>query len=109
MCQVVTLTSTPPAPGAECVTAGWGTHTTSGLFMTNILQRLSATIVDKEECNTVSIQFYIYIAQAQGHIEVQTWDGLWVPNSRYLTNLTSRLSYLVGDDIDDDIDITEVC
>ena len=69
-CQVVTLTSAPPAPGAECVTAGWGTHTTSGLFMTNILQRLSATIVDKEECNTVSIQHYIYLAQAQGQDKV---------------------------------------
>ena len=66
----MTLTSAPPAPGAECVTAGWGTHTTSGLFMTNILQRLSATIVDKEECNTVSIQHYIYLAQAQGQDKV---------------------------------------
>ena len=75
MCQVVTLTSAAPAPGAECVTAGWGTHTTSGLFMTNILQRLSATIVDKEECNTVSIQHHIYLAQAQGQDKVTLHIG----------------------------------
>ena len=56
----MSLASEPPAPGAECVTAGWGTQTTSGLFMTSILQKLPASILDREECITVSNALTLY-------------------------------------------------
>ena len=47
------MSSEAVQPGVECVTAGWGTKTVSGLFMTTILQKLDALIIDKEDCISV--------------------------------------------------------
>ena len=50
---VAELAGAEPAPGTECVTAGWGTRTTGGLFMTSILQRAAAKPVARPDCEQV--------------------------------------------------------
>jgi len=50
--KVIDLASETPATG-DCVTAGWGTKTVNSLIMTTILQKSSAHIVEKEECEKV--------------------------------------------------------
>jgi len=50
--QVVTLAFSPPAPGTQCVTAGWGPLFGTMTYMSWWLQKLPASIVDREECIT---------------------------------------------------------
>ena len=51
--KIAEMASEVVQPGVECATAGWGTKTVSGLFMTTILQKLNASITDKEDCINV--------------------------------------------------------
>lgn len=52
--KIIEMLSEVVQPEEECVTAGWGTKTVTGLLMTTILQKINATITDKEECKSVS-------------------------------------------------------
>merc|ERR1719312_1718588 len=47
--KVIHLASETPASG-ECVTAGWGTKSITGLLMTAVLQKAPASLVNMEEC-----------------------------------------------------------
>eukprot|EP00091_Calanus_sinicus_P013423 TRINITY_DN29819_c0_g1_i1.p1 TRINITY_DN29819_c0_g1~~TRINITY_DN29819_c0_g1_i1.p1 ORF type:complete len:143 (-),score=27.20 TRINITY_DN29819_c0_g1_i1:353-781(-) len=48
--KVIELAEVTPTTGA-CLTAGWGTKSVNSLVMTTILQKSSAYLVDKDECN----------------------------------------------------------
>merc|ERR1719510_1378273 len=48
--QVISLPPSPPSPGLDCVTAGWGTQSVNSLVMTSVLQKTPAPLVPKEEC-----------------------------------------------------------
>jgi len=50
--KIIEMLSEVVQPEEECVTAGWGTKTVTGLLMTTILQKINATITDKEECKS---------------------------------------------------------
>merc|ERR1712098_316437 len=50
--KVINLASETPASG-ECVTAGWGTKSITGLLMTAVLQKAPASLVDMEECKEI--------------------------------------------------------
>jgi len=47
--KVIELSSETPASG-ECMTAGWGTKSVTGLLMTAVLQKAPASLVEKEDC-----------------------------------------------------------
>ena len=51
--KIVEMSSEAVQPEVECATAGWGTKTVSGLFMTTILQKLDASVIKKEDCISV--------------------------------------------------------
>ena len=52
VCKVIELSSETPASG-ECVTAGWGTKSVTGLLMTAVLQKAPASLVEKQDCKDV--------------------------------------------------------